>query len=72
MNRDRGFKLLDCAVCGKPTRSAAEATRVLCDACAASGRDFPRARQLDLFDLPEIPEPPNPKKGITEHPTKSK
>jgi len=50
MKRERGMKLLDCAVCGKPTRVGAEATRVLCDACAAAGRDFPRARQLELFD----------------------
>jgi hypothetical protein len=57
-------KLLDCAACGKPTRAAAEATRVLCDTCAAAGRDFPRARQLDLFDSPDtnsiVPSKPNP------------
>jgi hypothetical protein len=50
MKRERGMKLLDCAACGKPTRAGAEAARVLCDACAAAGRDFPRARQLELFD----------------------
>jgi len=50
-------KLLDCAACGKPTRAAAEATRVLCDTCAAAG-------QLDLFDSPDtnsiVPSKPNP------------
>jgi hypothetical protein len=49
MNRERGSKTLDCAACGKPTRAGAEAARVLCDACAAAGREFPRARQLELF-----------------------
>ena len=53
MKRESGLKLLDCAVCGKPTRAGAEATRVLCDACAAAGHDFPRARQLELFAPPE-------------------
>jgi hypothetical protein len=52
MNRERGLKTLECAVCGKPTRAGAEATRVLCDACASEGKDFPRARQLELFDPP--------------------
>ena len=50
MNRASGLKVLDCAACAKPTRAGAEAARVLCDACAAAGRDFPRARQLELFD----------------------
>jgi hypothetical protein len=49
MKRESGRKMLDCAVCGKPTRAGAEAARVLCDGCAAAGREFPRARQLDLF-----------------------
>jgi hypothetical protein len=61
MNRDRGFKLLDCSACGKPTRVGAEATRVLCDTCAAAGRDFPRARQLDLFDSREVEKQSEPK-----------
>jgi hypothetical protein len=52
MNRESGRKVLDCAVCGKPTRVGAEVARVLCDTCAAAGRDFPRARQLELFDPP--------------------
>ena len=50
MKREKGMKLLDCAVCGKPTRAGAEAARVLCDSCAAAGRDFPRARQMELFE----------------------
>lgn len=54
MRRESGLKLLDCAVCGKPTRAGAEATRVLCNTCAAAGRDFPRARQLELFDSPAV------------------
>ena len=52
MNRESSRKVLACAVCGKPTRAGAEAARVLCDTCAAAGREFPRARQLDLFDGP--------------------
>jgi hypothetical protein len=58
MKRDRGIKLLDCAVCGKPTRVGAEAARVLCAVCAAAGRDFPRARQLDLFESAKAEEKP--------------
>jgi hypothetical protein len=53
MKRSSGLKTLDCAACGKPTRAGAEATRVLCDTCATAGRDFPRARQLDLFNQPK-------------------
>ena len=49
MNRERAMKTLECAGCGKPTRAGAEAARVMCDLCAAAGRDFPRARQLELF-----------------------
>jgi hypothetical protein len=49
MNRERAMKTLECAGCRKPTRAGAEAARVMCDLCAAAGRDFPRARQLDLF-----------------------
>ncbi len=58
MNRERGLKILNCACCGKPTRAGAEATRVLCDTCAAAGREFPRARQLELFprDAPTTPK----------------
>jgi hypothetical protein len=52
------MKLLDCAVCGKPTRAGAEAARVLCAVCAAAGRDFPRARQLDLFESAKAEEKP--------------
>lgn len=50
MNREHRLKTLACSGCGEPTRAGAEATRILCVACAAAGRDFPRARQLDLFD----------------------
>ena len=57
MNRDRATKILPCAACEKPTRAGAEAARVLCDACAAAGREFPRARQLELF--PSSPPPLN-------------
>jgi len=56
MTRDSSLKTLDCAVCGKPTRAGAEATRVLCDTCAAAGHDFPRVRQLDLFDSADNPQ----------------
>ena len=57
MNRERGMKTLECATCGKPTRAGAEAARVLCDACAAAGREFPRAQQLELFGKePGIPQ----------------
>jgi len=52
MNRGSSRKVLACAVCGESTLAGAEAERVLCDKCAAAGRDFPRARQLDLFELP--------------------
>ncbi len=56
MNRERGMKTLDCAACGKPTRAGAEAARVLCDACAAAGREFSRARQLELFASQDVEE----------------
>ena len=48
MNRESSRKVLACAVCGKPTPAGTEAARVMCDACAAAGREFPRARQLEL------------------------
>jgi hypothetical protein len=61
MNRSSGRKMLECAACGKPTLAGAEAARVLCDACVAAGRDFPRARQMELFTredrAPEVEEP---------------
>jgi hypothetical protein len=53
MNRERGFKIIDCAVCGKPTRAAAEVARVLCGVCAAAGLEFPKVLQLELFEKNE-------------------
>lgn len=53
MNRDHRAKMLDCAVCGRPTPAGSEATRVLCGMCAASGRDLPRLKQLELLPLEE-------------------
>ena len=57
MKRGSAQKLLECAGCGRPTRAGAEAARVLCDVCAAAGKDFPRARQLELFREREAEAP---------------
>ena len=61
MNRDQRTKLLDCAVCGRPTPVGAEAVRVLCQDCAAAGESFPQDEQLEFFERLAGKQPPDGK-----------
>ena len=57
MDRSNRTKIIECAVCGKPTTAGSEARRIICPECLAKGMEMPQVKQMDLPLSEEIKKP---------------